>query len=158
MEAALSRLAMVLQGLDPDDADVLSAFGKANRRLSERMRAVRAAGELYFMRCPNQDVEGRLADMMEKIDELAIKRHRVAHGHIAMATPDIDSAQLASDLAKGPVAEFEVPLQYRWGPPYYSMHTLKLHPLGVRSETIDHWREEFWAQCRVVIEFTAALA
>ncbi len=110
MEEALARLYALMAGL-PERPDALSDYGAENKIFRDRIAALRAAGEAYFVSFCDQHREGELYHLLEDAEALSIKRHRIAHGHITMwgefRVPD------------GPGAfEVKSTMHYRWGAPW----------------------------------------
>src|SRR5690348_13363128 len=85
MEEAFARLYATMTGL-PERPDALSDYGTENKRFGQRADALLEAANAYFVRSPNQEREGLLVQLIKDARDLAIKRHRIAHGHITMWT------------------------------------------------------------------------
>ena len=142
LEEQLARLALFLQGI-PIGPQTLAAHGKANGIFKERLAATRKAGEHFFIGHPDQQKEGEFADLMTSIDELSIKRHRIAHGH-GMQVTEFNVEHHAEEMKAG-VTTFTGTFVWRWGPAFYSMEKLRAGVPGFASWDIDQWREEFVA-------------
>lgn len=136
LEEELAQLYLLFAGL-PYSPDTLAAFGKANRKFHERMIALGRAAEIHFVRHPNQQIEGDFKELLGSILELAIERHRIAHGHITMMA----EVQLPPDHH----GYFEVSahMLYRWGSPFYAADNLRTDPFGVGASQIDAWHDAF---------------
>jgi hypothetical protein len=142
MEEAFARLYAKFMGL-PERPDALVDYGAENRRFVDRMAALKAAGDSYFIRKPNQEKEGQLQELIKTARDLSIKRHRVAHGHITTA------GQFRLPDTKGPF-EITPTFHYRWGAPWYSLETLRTNPIGVNAAMIEKDQKAF--------EFTSELS
>lgn len=149
MEEAFARLFALFTAL-PENPYALSEYGADNRVLVHRLEAVKEAGNRYFVKCPNQSREGEFTALCQEAAGLAIKRHRIAHGHITMW------AHIQLPDAPGPF-EVESKILFRWGAPFYSIDNLRTDPVGGDAASIDAARTEFEALHNRVAAFTALL-
>lgn len=151
LESAVARLYLAFAGI-PEGLDKLAAYGAANRRFVSRMAATRSTALVYFSKNPDQEMEGRLARLLEQTEELSIERHRIAHGHIV----PIAIVEVPANADGSFVVEAQA--QYRWAVPFYSLQNLRAQPSGLASRDINLRRDQFMAQHIAIHEFTAALA
>jgi hypothetical protein len=122
----------------PETPGALSDCGAENRIFVERIGAQKSAANAYFIRLPNQCLEGKLCRLFTGAAALSIKRHRIAHGQISMwgefKVPETQGS-----------FQIEATMLYRWGAPWYSMVTLRTDPVGTDAAAINAAEEEFAA-------------
>jgi len=135
MESALAELYLKFKSL-PANPDNLAEYGDANRKFEARKRAVQEAANLYFVASPDQAREGRFREIIATLDDLAIERHRIAHGHISMfgsfEPPDIRVS-----------GQVEVAMKFYWAAPFYSQTNLRTAIVGKNAEGIDAMHDRF---------------
>ena len=135
MEESLARIFAKMTGL-PENPYALSDYGSENRRFVDRISAIKQAAHAYFIRNPDQALEGELDSILTAAIDLSIKRHRIAHGHISMwghaKIPD----------TKG-YFEVDMDIRFRWAAPFYSMTNLRTDPIGTNAASIDAVHDAF---------------
>jgi hypothetical protein len=135
LELALARLYLQFANM-ADTSFTLADFGAKHRNFSNRMAAIRQVATAYFINHCDQDREGRFVELMDEIDDLAILRHRIAHGHLTpLALIDRPTALGSVDLAANNLS-----LKFRWGTPFYSTQSLRSSPFGSTAAEIDKSR------------------
>lgn len=152
LEEALATLFLKMMGT-PDTPANLAAYGQANRRFSDRMIATRAAADAYFIKHPDQALEGEFKKLHTGILEMGIERHRIAHGHITRA-----SEFKIPHGPKGSSFEVSATVLFRWGAPFYSTDNLRTDPIGVGAAQIDALTTKFMAMHNNVHAFTEQIA
>lgn len=153
MELALARLYVILSGL-PDRPDSYVPYGTEYRKFSMRKVAVERAAEKFFVSRPDQMLEGELRRILQTLDELAIVRHRIAHGHITMWT----EISLPSPLPeRGTAFEMRGTILYRWGAPFYSIGSLRTDPVGIGGAAVENLSAQFETVHNEIFRFTESL-
>jgi hypothetical protein len=149
MEEALASLYARFTGL-PERPDALVDYGSENRRFQDRLAALRKAGDAYFISHANQDHEGEFERILSLAAELAIKRHRIAHGHISMW------GEMRLPDQRG-YFEITMTLLYRWAAPWYSIGSLRTNPVGVNAAAINDDHDEFGTLTNRIAALASAL-
>jgi hypothetical protein len=126
LEEALANLALKMSGI-AESPDNLAAFGRRNRTFTERIAALTFASTSYFVRHHNQAIEGTFLRLIQSVENMAIERHRIAHGHISMA------GEFNIPTGSG-VTVVTARAFYRWAAPFYSMGNLRTDPFGKGSK------------------------
>jgi hypothetical protein len=83
MEYALARTFAAFNNLSEDPKELV-AYGSEYGMFNQRIKALERAAEVYFICHSDQNLEGDFASLLEDATNLAIRRHRIAHGHVAM--------------------------------------------------------------------------
>lgn len=149
LEERLAGLALTFQGI-PAIPPNLPGFGSRNGIFRMRLKALEDAGARYFVSNPDQSLEGQLASLIAKTNELSIERHRIAHGHITMwGEMQMPSHESYTDV--------RFTILYRWAPPWYGIDKLKTNPVGMNASGINAISEKFEDLAGVVAKFTAGL-
>lgn len=78
-EDSLSTLYTILDNT-PGELGTLMRYGREGKSLQFRLECVRKKGELFFVKSPNQQQEGELAEIIQIFLKLSPLRHRIAHG------------------------------------------------------------------------------
>ena len=152
LESAFAKLYLKFVGLS-DFPDNHLAYGSKNGIFTERMRAICAAAEIYFVKSPDQQKEGALIALVQRAQNLSGERHRIAHGHIT---------QVGAFKPKGPADErgrvvMTATFLYRWAPPFYGLEKLRTNFVGINSATIEAISLQFEDLHNQVHAFTEAL-
>lgn len=150
MELSLAALYGYFAGLGPDP-HLLAQFGASNRRFVDRMAALKAAGDSFFIGAPNQEHEGELDAILRTASDLSIDRHRIAHGRITMWAESI------VDLRPGQTIDLKMVMHYRWGAPFYAHTLLRTDPVGGNAASIDATRAHFESLHNRVVVFRSKL-
>jgi hypothetical protein len=150
MEQALAYLFLTLSGIH-DHPSNLAAYGAKHRKFIDRLSAVKAAAEAYFMKSPDQQIEGTFSGLVAEIEALAIERHRIAHGHISIVAEWKLPENVTGKIAITSRAK------YRWAAPFYSTTQLRTDPFGIGSKDIDRLTDEFMRLHNNVHAFTTSL-
>lgn len=137
MEQFLAQLWCKFQGLPADQVSSVR-YGEENGTFSRRMTALANAAEKYFQTHPDQDAEGDFSSIWDAVNELAIERHRIAHGHLTMWV------EFKIPEEKGLHTVTASPL-FRWAPPFYGISKLRTDPVGLNSHAIAEIRAKFEA-------------
>lgn len=149
LETALARLALEFAGI-PDDPMNLSEFGKQNGMFRQRISALQAAADGFFIRHPDQDIERHFSELRAAAENLAIERHRIAHGNITMW------GQFKIPVVKGSFSVSSTVL-YRWAPPFYGAEKLRADPVGLNCAGIEERISQFSDLHNRVFIFTERL-
>jgi len=116
LEFRLSQLYSIFVGR-PMVAKTMMEYGRENHVFSRRMRRLEVAGSAYFSKCPNQDRERRLNELILRTTILAERRNRIAHG-IAQGAPTFCRLNREMKIFGSPVST------YRVVPPFYAIERL----------------------------------
>jgi hypothetical protein len=137
MEEALAQLYLKFKSIPFNPAE-LAAYGKEHRRFADRKDALEQASREFFVGSPDQETEGQFRFIVAELDELAIERHRIAHGHISMW------GGFKLPEKKG-YFEVTTQMKYRWAAPWYSTANLRTDPVGKNAEAINAVHDRFSA-------------
>ena len=153
LETALARLYLKMKKL-PETPDHLADYGSQNRKFVDRVTAVNSAAYAYFVQRPNQEKEGEFCRLIEEVNELAIDRHRIAHGNITMVSELVPSGP----IVKGQPFTLSGKFKYRWNPAFYSTGNLRTGVFGIGSKGLNIHHDKFQAKHREILSFTESLS
>lgn len=88
LESELSHLYSIFIG-KPRQIDALQAYGRDSRIFESRMQSLEMAADDFFVRKPDQSIEGEFTSLLARCRVLAKARHQIAHG-IVRAVPVYD--------------------------------------------------------------------
>jgi hypothetical protein len=147
VEAALATIYTIFIGRRRHAAE-LAKFGQTYKIFSNRAQAVLTAGEAFFIRHPDQGVEGRLRELVNESVQLSIERHRIGHGRLR-----------ALPIPVANVVSFHAPagMRYLWGAEVYSTDRLKTDWLGVGHGELLAWAARFEALEMKLLTFACEL-
>lgn len=113
----------------------IDEFGSKFRITSERLNAVANSATKYFIKNPNQEIEAEFENILKRIKDMSIERHRIAHGILTIVAKPRYSKhhKLGVDIFN----PFET--EYRLGAPWYALRRLKTHQHGI---SVDEIREK----------------
>jgi hypothetical protein len=135
MELQLAGLYTILDD-DAYSLEGLVQFGMNNRRFVDRIAAIARAAETYAIENPNQNTEGQVAGFLARATELAIERHRIAHGMLVVTpTADIDEQNRITYRPDQPI--------YWLGAPWYSVNSLRWALVGKQVHAIKAHAADF---------------
>ena len=135
MEQFLAHLWCRFQGL-PIDLVSSVPYGEENGTFARRMSALANVAEKYFQSNPDQNMEGEFSSILNTVNELAIERHRIAHGHITLWMEfKIPEEKGYHSISASP--------SFRWAPPFYGTGKLRTNPVGLDATGISKIREKF---------------
>ena len=100
------------------------------------MTALAKVAERYFQGNPDQGTEGEFSSILAAVYDLAIERHRIAHGHITMWM------EFKVPEEKGEHLVTAKPL-FRWAPPFYGTGKLRANPVGLNASGLSEIRSKF---------------
>jgi hypothetical protein len=155
MEETIANLYLKMIGIPTVPDNYATHYGTKYRKFSERMIAIQKAAATYFVSHPDQAKEGVFCTMVEKIEGLAIYRHRIAHGHIARV---VEVKHPTNPKAGEPVKLTLTFDKFRWAAPFYSTGSLRTDFIGGNAKSIDQTREKFMAMHNEIGAFTATIS
>lgn len=110
IEAFLASLFAALQGKDLTNREAHNEYGiEAN--FQGRLRALREAGDAYFVKRPNQALEGEFFSLLKEIEGWSARRNDVAHGLVCAMHLARDRSRTL--LSGGPLEWCLVPPEFR---------------------------------------------
>ena len=149
MEVNLAHVFAALTGL-PENPYALSEYGSENRRLVDRIGAIKQAASAYFIRTPCQALEGELDNILADVTD---SRSRGIGLHMAISPC---GGKLDIPATRGPF-EVTATMLYRWGAPFYSMVNLRTDPVGTNSAAINAVHDQFEEMQKRILAFNARL-
>ena len=152
LEMALARLYLIMSGIDETPAN-FATYGFENGRFVNRIAAIERAAAVYFVRHPNQEVEGAFCELIQTTKALSIDRHRIAHGNISQ----VGKANPMPGPTKDGTFMMQVSFLFRWGAPLYSTRSLRTNFVGGGSKAINAVRDKIKAKHNEIHAFTQAL-
>jgi hypothetical protein len=152
LEAHLSYLYSIFVE-KPMLVDAMEEYGRDRTTITARTKALNDAATAYFVKFPNQNHEAILGCIIKETEELASKRHQIAHG-VVNRLP-------AFTGSKNELGYYADSWGYLLMPPWHALYNLarKKGDDHYRwgSQDIDAWTAKFYACAERVNKLAEAI-